>query len=332
MRIYSFEVGGVVGFAGDALSTLIAILVVILGVVAIVMAMRAFFNGDVWPGFAYLAGAFGAGGMAILITNGMFRDLLDGVFEAGPAPTASPSSPERTPIPSPSSSPSPDFEIPPVLVPVGIAVGGLVLLLLVIALAEHLIAKGRSAKRAKQARDEDRKRLERTWQAFRDDHNELLRKIYHSETDWDSLFLFPSLTDPTVRQTGDMLTAMRDANTLRDTAGHLPSSATADTDLTKLPYPKAVARFARTWNIAERHARMIGQKNIPKAEQRTINEIRTLLDLAENGAASTVERSLAYRRAHKLIKKLNSITIPRPALDELEQRQARALDALTPAH
>lgn len=70
-----------------------------------------------------------------------------------------------------------------------------------------------------------------------------------------------------------MLLAMRTANTLRDTAGDLPSGLAADADLTTIAYPRAVEAFACAWDIAERHARRVGQKNVPLAERKTIKEV-----------------------------------------------------------
>lgn len=48
-------------------------------------------------------------------------------------------------------------------------------------------------------------------------------------------------------------------------------------------------------------------------------EIRTLLDIAENSAASQTERNLAYRRAQKLIESLNSIHVPQSLMAQLEE-------------
>lgn len=120
---------------------------------------------------------------------------------------------------------------------------------------------------------------------------------------------------------------MRTANMLRDTAGDLPSGLSTDADLTAIAYPRAVESFARAWGIAERHARRVGQKKVPLAERKTIKEIRTLLDIAENSAASQTERNLAYRRAQKLIESLNSIHVPQSLMAQLEESQRLMLTA-----
>ncbi|WP_017831584.1 hypothetical protein [Microbacterium sp. UCD-TDU] len=85
--------------------------------------------------------------------------------------------------------------------------------------------------------------------------------------------------------------------------------------------------FARAWDIAERHARRVGQKNVPLAERKTIKEIRTLLDIAENSAASQTERNLAYRRAQKLIEGLSSIHVPQSLMAQLEESHRLMLTA-----
>lgn len=120
---------------------------------------------------------------------------------------------------------------------------------------------------------------------------------------------------------------MRAANTLRDTAGDLPPGLAADADLTAIAYPRAVEAFARAWDIAERHARRVGQKNVPLAERKTIKEIRTLLDIAENSAASQTERNLAYRRAQKLIEGLSSVHVPQSLMAQLEESHRLMLTA-----
>lgn len=183
---------------------------------------------------------------------------------------------------------------------------------------------GRSRRRATETRAA-RTRLTAKWAEYRDQHNTLLRKILHAETDWDALFFTPVLTDPTVPQTAAMLRAMRAANTLRDTVGDLPADLPAGTGITALPYPRAVDDFAAAWDAAEAHARRVGQSGIPAAERKTITQIRTFLDIAENSAASETERVLAYRRAQTLIEGLQSIHIPARAIEQLEHQHRLAV-------
>lgn len=250
-----------------------------------------------------------------------------------PTPTGTPTpGPELTDVPTSQpttpAEPARETDLSFILPVLGVLVG-LILLTLLCWLIVILIRRGNRGIRAARLRAEDQRvasqRLATAWQAFHDQHNELLRKILHSETDWDSLFFTPALTDPNVPQTYSMLRAMRAANTLRDTVGELPSELTPDTDLTRLPYPRAVEVFALAWDLAERNARRLGQKGIPKEERKTIREIRTLLDIAENSAASESERNLAYRRAQSLIKSLESIHIPPQTIAQLEERHALML-------
>lgn len=171
-----------------------------------------------------------------------------------------------------------------------------------------------------------RDRQTAAWQLFADRHNCLLRKIAHAETDWDTLFFTPAINDPSVPETLRMLEAMRTAGNLRDTAGTLPAGLAADADITALPYPKAVDAFDLAWDVAEKNARRIGQSATPPHERKMISEIRTLLNIAENAAASGTERGLAYRKAQSLIGELTTIHVPKTALAELEARVAPALE------
>lgn len=204
-----------------------------------------------------------------------------------------------------------------------------ILVVLLIWLIVHLSTRARRGIRTAREQAEALRALQSsraaTWQSFHDRHNALLRKILHAETDWDTLFFMPALSDSSVPQTYAMLRAMRTANTLRDTAGEMPTHFDADYDLTKLPFPRAVEDFALAWDVAERNARKVGQKNVPAAERRLIKQIRTLLDMAENSAATETERNLAYRRAQALIGDLESIHIPAKAMEQLEERKLLAL-------
>lgn len=260
--------------------------------------------------------------------------LLVGVLTGGES--GSRPSPSVTSAPSGEPSRVSDVVVEPVdLSWLGGVLGILVAALLAAGLLWVLVAVGQKARRSiregrekAKAEQERVQRLSAGWQTFRDRHDELLRKIAHAETDWDSLFFRPALTDPSVDETHRMLLAMRTANTLRDTAGDVPAGLAADADLTAIAYPRAVEAFARAWDIAERHARRIGQKNVPLEERKTIKEIRTLLDIAENSAASQTERNLAYRRAQKLIESINSIHVPQSLMAQLEESHRLMLTAV----
>lgn len=303
---------------------LIGILVMVTGLYRVVQTSGSGYT-EGWSTVIFGAGA-AAGGFFIPM---LFRWLLDdGTTE--PEPTATPSetaSPRPTATSEPTRAPETVQEpadLTWLLVTLGI-IAALVLLALLIWI---IVAAGAKARRGiRETREKAAaelaaaQRRAATWQLFHDRHNELLRKIVHSETDWDSLFFMPALTDPNVPQTYAMLRAMRAAGTQRDTAGELPADLPLDVDLTTLPYPKAVEAFAVAWDAAERHARRVGQKGVPHAERKLIKQIRTLLDMAENTAASQTERNLAYRRAQKLIESLETIHVPEKAIAQLEERQ-----------
>lgn len=270
---------------------------------------------------------------AIAAAGGFFVPmLLTWLLDDGspaPEPTATPSetaSPRPTTTSEPTRAPE-TMQEPADLTWLWVTLGiiaGLVLLSLLIWIIVTAGAKARRGIRETREKAAAElaaaQRRAATWKTFHDRHNELLRKYLHSETDWDSLFFTPALTDPSVPQTYAMLRAMRAANTLRDTAGELPADLGPDIDLTRLPYPRAVEEFALAWDAAERYARRIGQKGIPAAERKLIKQIRTFLDMAENSAASQNERNLAYRRAQSLIESLETIHVPAQAIAQLEER------------
>lgn len=253
----------------------------------------------------------------------------EGVAQSG---STEPPSPSSTPGPtlSPSAPPSqPTGDLTWLFAMLGV-VAALILLVLLVVIVMHVAARAnrrlRVSRRRAAAERATRERLTAAWQLIHDLHDELLQNVFHSETNWDSLFFHPALTDPNVPETYRMLLAMRAAGVLRDTAGELPIALSEDTDLLELPYPKAVVEFNLAWDAAERNARRLGQKGIPVAERTLIKEIRTLLDLAENSAASQTERSLSYRRALKLIESLESVHVPPRAVAQLEGRQKLAVE------
>lgn len=277
-------------------------------------------------------------GAAAVAIGFLFPFINDTLFpktdtDAAPTPTAT-STPTETTTPSPTATTAPPTQEPADLTPMFITLGviaGLLLTVILVLLLVTAIQRARRSIRSSRefaaAQHATAERQAATWQAFRDRHDELLRKILHAETDWDALFFTPALTDPNVPQTYAMLRAMRAAGTLRDTAGTLPAGLDADADLTELPYPNAVEEFAAAWDAAERHARRVGQKGIPAVERKAIAGIRTLLDIAENSAASATERNIAYRRAQTLIAELESIHIPARAIAQLEEHHRLMLTA-----
>lgn len=242
-----------------------------------------------------------------------------GSHAATPAPSASP-----TPTNAADAPQAAPFALPKVenletlwLIP-------LALLVLFVAyfMVKHLVKDRAKSRQRKAAEAAAAARLDQKWQTVVERHQKLIKKFLAAETDWDMLFKYPALTDVNVPTTRDMVRAMQAA---ADADSHRPETLDENTDLSALPYPRAVREFGLAWDAALRHAKKVGQDGIPKEERQKINKIRSLLALAENSAASENERQLAYKRAHDLVKELRAFTLPAKAVAALEERQRVAL-------
>lgn len=302
-------------------------IMLIAGLVAVIIGIFRLSSDYGQGGWSFILFGLLSAGLSFVFPW-IFR-AISGETNESPKPTSEPS-PQPTgtsePTRAPDTVPEP-VDLTWLWITLGIILATILTVLLVW-LIIHLSTRARRGLRAAREQAEALRALQEsraaTWQSYHDRHNELLRKILHAETDWDTLFFMPALSDSSVPQTLAMLRAMRTANTLRDTAGKMPTNLDDD-DLTKIPFPRAVEDFALAWEAAERHARKVGQKNVPLAERRLIKQIRTLLDMAENSAASETERNLAYKRAQALIGDLDSIHIPAKAMEQLEERKLLAL-------
>ncbi|WP_017831585.1 hypothetical protein [Microbacterium sp. UCD-TDU] len=209
-----FALDGILPIGPSPLASMLPIMQAAILLACTVCAVRGVFllfspyqDGGWWfIGFA----VFGAGGAIVLSM------LLDGFAgdESGPRP-----SPSATPTSSGEPSSVPDVVREPadlswLFIVLGILLAALLAAVLVWVLvtvgqkARRNIREGRERVKAEQGRVQ---RLTAAWQTFRDRHDKLLRKITHAETDWDSLFFTPALTDPSVDQTHRMLLAMRTA-------------------------------------------------------------------------------------------------------------------------
>lgn len=262
------------------------------------------------------------GGAAVMTIVAAFAalsisDSLDGVEELEQEPSVTlPEAPAtEAAAPEPEPAPVPDLTY------LWLTLGAVTTVSIAGGAGTLAVRSVRRARRSSLAMRTARDRQEAALSAIRERHQELLRKILHAETDWDTLFSYPAINDPSVPQTYEMLKAMRTANTLRDTAGEIPATAPAFVDVSTLPYAQAVDAFELAWDVADKHARRVGQSSIPRAERKLIQQVRDLLAMAENTAASTVERDLAYRRAQTLIADLTSIHVPQAARAVLEASQ-----------
>lgn len=273
-------------------------------------------------------------GLILCASNFLIRFLLAPEEPTPPPGNTVSETPRPTPTPPAATpeTPSEPADLTWLLITIGV-IAALILVALLAWLIITLASRARRGMRTTRARAEadraNRDRIVKAWQGFHERHDELLRKILHAETDWDALFFTPALSDPSVPQTYAMLRAMREANTQREIS-EVPLDAAPDADLAAYPYPAAVERFALAWDTAERHARRVGQRGIPHAERKVIKQIRTLLDIAENSAASQTERDLAYRRVQGLLESLESIHVPDKAIAQLEQRQRLMITAGAP--
>lgn len=248
--------------------------------------------------------------------------------EPAPTPTATPTA-TATPTQSPTSTPTPAAEPDPVvlprienpetlwLIPIG-------LLVIAAIVAGVWIGRRELANRRleRQRRAKVRAEAEAKWAKLVERHRSLEAKVLHAETDWDMLFSYPALTDVSVPTTAAMFRAMNAATAAEVSmpSGNLDRASTA-----WHPYAQAVDDFALAWEAAYRHAKRLGQAGIPKAELKTVAEIRTLLALAENSGSSDMERRHAYTRAQRLMGELTSFHLPEKALAQVEAASRQML-------
>lgn len=294
---------------------------------SIIMMVKFIFDrqrGDTYTSIFPAIMLFGISGAVIFMptilnfVTGLATSVVSDPEETGspsPSPTVTPT-PSTKPTTPPVESAPMNFEI------IWLIIAGVAALAL-LALAGYFVtrsAKGSLEKRRE--REAIRQDFVDRWQRFIDSHEDLKRKVYHAETDWDTLFSMPALSDVSVPETAAMFRAMQ-------VAGEISSEPPVDTpeggSVAGLDYPKAVSEFARTWNVAYRTAQRLGQSVIPEEERKIISEIRTLLKLAES--QNEAERQLAYKRIKSLTKKLHSVTIPEVAMDVLEARVLQAIEA-----
>ena len=271
-----------------------------------------------------------ASSIAALVMGGAVSScglFLSSVSKSKDGAADEPSTPVPTPSPTPTTPPSslslPQVENMGTLWLIPIVILSLIGIYLLVRRVRHDAQRIRTQREIAAATQE---RMEAKWQVVRDQHRRLVAKYLAAETEWDQIFLTPALTDPTVPQTAAMLQAMRSVTSVGD---QMPLGIDETTDITELPYPRAVARFAQTWAAAESTAVKIGQSLIPAHERRAIEQIRQLLRIAEGTGSSPDERRSAYTRAMKMIQALTSVTVPEKARAAIEQSQRLMLDAST---
>lgn len=192
-------------------------------------------------------------------------------------------------------------------------------------------------KRRHRRRDADAENLRvrqghlKTWGATDDLLSDLLAQYTHAATDWDMVFGCPMLQDPSVPETYRMLGAMRDATNVDPT---MPSGLDAQSVLADFPYPKLVAKFQQTWEIALVHAKRVGQSKLTAVERELIREIRLLLAIAEDAGAAPTERQLAYQKVQQHVTTLTKkygMAIPKTVVLAIDDHARKELTAGEPS-
>lgn len=171
---------------------------------------------------------------------------------------------------------------------------------------------------------EQRARIDARWATITDLHEQLKRRVVEAETDWDTLFSLPALTDVSFRQTRALHRAMRDAE---NAVIPMPAGFDERTAMDKIPYVKKVHAFEDAWKIALSNAQKVGTSKLPSDEQNTIKRIRQLLIMAEGTGASEHERANAYRQIRKLVGELRVLQLPTRAIAAIESQRLLAITA-----
>lgn len=128
------------------------------------------------------------------------------------------------------------------------------------------------------------------------------------------------MTDVREPLTVAFLRAKREADGLRPVApGDITSKARMD------EYRAAVNSFQIAFDVAEREARRIKDRNFSGPERERLAKARKVLRIAEDEAATPAERQTAYKRARRELEGL--IVLPEPTIAALEAKVARVLGA-----
>lgn len=327
------DISSALSTMSSQIASTLSIAMIGLGVIVMVAGLCRVFTSSVrghgpsgWP---MVIGGLGISGVAIVFPT-LFRSIVGTAPDSTASPTPS-ATPSGTPSPEPSvmetRAPAPEpIRLPEVenlgflwLVLAGVAV--LVVALFVV----HRVTRERRDMRKQKALEQAlRARVEAKWAEVVSQHDALKRKVLFVEEDWVTAFERPCLSDPTVPETAAMLRSMAAVDFV---GAEMPLDVDESTDLTKLPYPKAVSRFALAWAKAEAHAERVGTSGIPLEERRKIKLIRQLLEMAESSGSSPSEREVSYLRAQAMIKELTSVHVPQRAFAAIEQRQRLMIEA-----
>lgn len=151
-------------------------------------------------------------------------------------------------------------------------------------------------------------------------HDEVNRRWLDYELDVGKLIDFPVMTDVREPLTVAFLRAKRDADGLRPARpADMPSKSRLD------EHRAAVRGFEVAFDVAEREARRIKDRNFSAVERQRLATARKLLRIAEDQAATAAERQTAYRRARRELDGL--IVLPDATRSALEGKIAGMLGA-----
>lgn len=157
-------------------------------------------------------------------------------------------------------------------------------------------------------------------QLLMDTHSDTNKRWLDYELDVGKLIDYPVMTDVREPLTVAFLRAKREADGLRPGA---PSDITSKARMDE--YRAAVNAFEVAFDVAEREAKRIKDRNFSGPERERLATARKLLRIAEDEAATPAERQTAYKRARHELEGL--IVLPEPTIAALEARVARALGA-----
>lgn len=298
-------------------------------------SLRAHFRAGREAGFTFLELVVTVAIIIIISVGGFLVSSMIVGKAREEAREAAAESNDETPQPSAPAVDTPAVDGPPadftgLWVTLG-AIGGVLLIAALGVLLFSAIKRNRHASlelQEKQAAiSEDRRKALAIWQRSVDKHGELKDKVIEIETDWNLLFSYPALVDPTVPQTREFHRALRVADNLTSEA---PADLSLAVAINELPYPTAVGAADETWRAAWSFAQRTGTKLIPKDERKKIDQIVQLLKLARDGGGSEHERSVAYDRATKLIGELSFVKIPEAALKAIDMEARQMIEAGSP--
>lgn len=151
-------------------------------------------------------------------------------------------------------------------------------------------------------------------------HSDINTRWLDYELDVGKLIDYPVMTDVREPLTVAFLRAKREADGLR------PAAASDITSKARMDeYRAAVNSFQIAFDVAEREAQRIKDRNFSGPERERLAKARKLLRIAEDEAATPAERQTAYKRARRELEGL--IVLPQATIAALEGKVAPVLDA-----